>query len=194
MDIGIDQGTRDSQTYAGSTGMSQELRSVRHLPKEVNDLYMSDDGRYYYNSHIYDRSFPSYQLPIDRFSRDHLQYKSKRDHRKEEQLLEKYTDIYRTPANAALYMQQKGFDVMLYLYNMRDSIYSIFNDTYVYGPSVEIFTNGNRLFYTGILFLICAFLLTFCCTIFIGWGSTSIGTDNSDSGNQNIIINIPNKI
>lgn len=184
MDIGIDQGFEHSKS---------------HLPVEgkLNDLYMSDNGRYYYNSHVYDRSFPSFQLPIDRFSRDHHQYRSKREHRKEEQLLEKYTDIYRTPANAAHYMQHKGANVMHHLSYMRDSIYGIFNDTYVYGLSYEIFTNGNRLFYTGILFLICAFLLTLCCALFIGWGCTSTGACGTGSGNdydpsnQNIIINIP---
>ncbi len=197
MDIGIDQGYRDSQTYAGSTGMSQELRSVRHIPlqKEVNDLYMSDDGRYYYNSQVYDRSHPAYQLPIDRFSRDRHQYKTKRDYRKEEQLLEKYTDIYRTPANAAHYMHHKSFDIMHHLSHMKDSIYGLFNDTYIYGPSIEIFTNGDRLFYTGILLLICAFLLTLCCALFIGWGCTSTGAcprgNDYDPSNQNIIINIP---
>ena len=179
MDIGIDQGTRHSHTDGG------------------NDLYMSDDGRYYYNSHVYDRSHPSYQLPIDRFLRDHHQYKSKREHRKEEQLLEKYTDIYRTPANAAHYMQHKGANVTHHLSHMRDSVYGIFNDTYAYGPSFEIFTSGNRLFYTGILFLICAFLLTLCCALFVGWGCTSTGSCGTSNGNdydpsnQNIIINIP---
>ena len=184
MDIGIDQGTRDSQTHIGSKG---------------DDLYMSNDGRYYYNSYVYDKSFPAYQLPIERFSRDHNQFSSKREHRKEEQLLEKYNDIYRTPANAAHYMHHKGFDAMHHLHHMRDSIYGIFSDTYAYGPSVEIFTNGSRLFYTGILLLICAFLLTLCCALFIGWGCTSprtgigMGNDyNIDPSNQNIIINLPN--
>jgi hypothetical protein len=142
MDIGVDQGQPQNNLQGYFS---------RNLPvSKEEDLLRSHDGRYYYSSFLYDKPFPSYQLPIDKFTRDINQYRSKRNYRMHEQMLEKLNDLY-TSSNDIL--DNMNTD------DIKTSFYNFMEDLVNRCPSLDVFMVGNRLFYTGIILLVVAVLL-----------------------------------
>ena len=113
------------------------------------DLYLDNEGKFYYK-------LDQDTLEIDRLNKDYNQYKKRRKINMAKKLDEKVGDInihYSKPIT-----KQTLGEILV---NTKDNMFYLLDDILQFKFSSKVFTENQRLFYIGLVFLCIALSLVF---------------------------------